>query len=143
MKVIEKTGDLTDIACIELDSSYDNIFTFLTKEGTRPRVYSRRAPFNLNVYGDVKDGKNIKVTILRRHNDDSGFFPNKFEFEHVQDCGWSNNIKRPVNADGTGNQLIAFFQDAFIVQDEKGDWYIFYCTDYIVDKIEVVEEDRE
>ena len=143
MKVIEKTGELTDLVCIEYDplGLLGNNFALRTKEGAC--IYSRRAPLNLQIYGDVKDGKNIKVTILRRRSDDSGLFPNKWEFEHVKDCGWSNNIKRPVNADGTGSQLIAFFQDAFIVQDEKDDWYVFYDTDYIVDKIEVVEEDRE
>ena len=141
MKVIEKTGDLTDIVRIEYNplGSLDDNFMLWTKEGTCPEAYSRWAPLNLDIYEDVKDGKNIKVTILRRHSDDSGFFPNKFEFEHVKDCGWNNNIKRPLNADGTGDQLIAFFQDAFIVQDEKEDWYVFYNTDYIVDKIEVVE----
>lgn len=141
MKVIEKNGDLTNLICIE--GYADNTFVFRTKEGPCSETYSKQAPFNLDIYEDVKDGKNIKVTILRRHSDDSGFSPNKFEFEHVQDCGWNNNIKRPLNADGTGDRLISFFQDAFIVQDEKGDWYIFYCTDYIVDKIEVVEEDRK
>lgn len=148
MEVREKSEVLTDLVCIECfeygpPSLFGNSYVLKTKEGPRQVLYHRRAPFELNVYDDVQAGKNIKVTILRKRSDDSGFFPNKFEFEHVQDCGWSNNINRPLRADGTGEQLIAFFQDAFLVQHENGDLYVFSCTDYIVDKIEVVEEENK
>ena len=143
MKVIEKHGEIADIVKIDFDplNSDGCMYNLIIKSDNVKdlTIHSRKAPFNLDIYGDIEAGKNIKVTILRRNKSDSEIFPNKLEFEHIQDCGWINNLKRPLRADGTGDQLIAFFRDSFLVKDDKGDYMLFYPSDYIVDKIEVVE----
>lgn len=144
MKVIEKHGEIADIVEIDFDplNKDEGVYNLIVKSDNGDTIYSRKAPLNLDVYGDIEAGKNIKVTILRRNKSDNWIFPNKWEFENIQDCGWINNLKRPLRADGTGDQLIAFFQDAFLVKDDKGDYALFYLKDYIVDKIEVVEKTK-
>ncbi len=105
MKVIEKHGEIADIVTIDFDSLNSDrcVYDLIVKSDKEETIYSREAPFNLDIYKDIKEGKNIKVTILRRNHSDNEIFPNKWEFKNVQDCGWINNIKRPLRADGTGD----------------------------------------